>query len=130
MKVAVAVVIAFASLVAHGDSKPSGGLMFEAFADHFVRYFCISRFPEMKSEILGAFEQSRLKLVKVPCVGLKCSDRETTRDLQRLWNDSKHLPREDALEMCSTYAETLRTTESQYKDELDELFPAPAQPGS
>jgi len=45
MKIAVAVVVAFASLAASGDSKPSGGLMFNAFADHFVRYFCISRFP-------------------------------------------------------------------------------------
>jgi hypothetical protein len=128
MKAAVAVLIAFASLVAYGDSKPSGGLMFNALADHFVRYFCISRFPEMKPEILGAFEQSRLKLVKVPCVGLRCSDRETTRDLRRLWNDSKQLPRKDALEMCSSYPETLRTTESQHKDELDELFRAAGTP--
>lgn len=102
--------------------------MFNALADHFVRYFCISTFPEMKSEILGAFEQSRLKLVKVPCVGLECSDWETTRDLRRLWNDSKQLPSKDALEMCSTYAQTLRTTESQHKDELDELSHAASKP--
>jgi hypothetical protein len=128
MKIAVALVITFTSFVAYGDSKPSGGLMFNALADHFVRYFCIAKFPEMKPHILAAFDQSRLKLVKVPCVGLKCSDRETTRDMRRLWNDSERLPQNDALEMCSTYAETLQNTEEKHKDELEEIFRAAGKP--
>jgi hypothetical protein len=128
MKAAVALVVAFASIVAYGAGKPSGGLMFNALADHFIRHFCISNFPGMKPDIVAAFERSRLKFVKVPCRGLKCSDRETTSDLRRLWNDAKRLSHKDALEMCSTYAETLQATEEQYEDELDEFARAADKP--
>jgi hypothetical protein len=107
---------------AHSDGKPSGGLLLNAIGDHFTRYYCAAKFPEMSSDIRNAFAASRLRFVPVPCKGLECSSTDLTEDMKRLWSDSKQLSNDEAREMCASYQEVLKNTEERYSEELDALY--------
>ena len=109
---------------AYSQGAPSAGLLFNAYADHFARYYCSKRFPAMTPAIQRSFSKSQMKFVPVPCVGLKCSDEESTRDMEKLWVDSMQVSNDEAQKMCASYGETLRNIEDQYRDELESLYGA------
>ena len=63
---------------------PSDRLLQAALGDHFTRFFCVSRFPAMRSQIQRAYNASRLSFIAVPCRGLTCSEAEYSEGMHVL----------------------------------------------
>ena len=107
----------------YADDQPSERLREDVGVDHFTRYFCVSKFPEMRAQIQRAFDQSRIKYIPVPCRKLQCSDPEWSRGMQRLLERAQDMSEGEAREMCSSYPKSLKQLERQYTKELDALYP-------
>lgn len=97
----------------------SDRLLSAVLADHFARYFCVSRFPAMRAEIQQAYDASRLRDIAVPCRALKCSNPEYSQGMQVLLEESEELSSAEAKEVCSNYRAALKSLEDQHADELD-----------
>lgn len=100
---------------------PSDRLLQAAFADHFTRYFCVSRFPMMRTQIQRAYDASRLSFIAVPCRGLICSKAEYSEGMQVLLSRAKGFSRTENKEACSNYEVALKTIEHDFAHELDAL---------
>ncbi len=101
---------------------PSDRLLQAALGDHFTRFFCVSRFPEMRTQIQRAYDASRLSFIAVPCRGLNCSEAEYSEGMQVLSSRAKGLSRAEAKEVCSNYEVALKTIEHDFAHELDALY--------
>jgi len=101
----------------YADEQPSERLREDVGVDHFTRYFCISKFPEMRAKIQRAFDQSRIKYIAVPCRKLQCSDPEWSRGMQRLLERAQDMSEGEAKEICSSYPQSLKQLE------LDAFYP-------
>ena len=101
---------------------PSDRLLQAALGDHFTRFFCVSRFPLMKTQIQRAYDASRLSSIAVPCRGLNCSEAEYSQGMQVLLSRAKGLSRAEAKEVCSNYGVALKTIEHDFAHELDALY--------
>ncbi len=105
------------------SAEPGERLLHRALADHFTRYFCVSKFPEMKTHIQRAFNASRPRFIALPCRGLKCSTADYSQGMRILLEKSASTSKSEALEICSGYRESLRSTEDEFADELNSLYP-------
>jgi hypothetical protein len=94
-----------------------------AFADHFTRYYCISKYPEMRTEIQRAYDSSVFRFIQISCRGLRCSDPEQTRGMQILLARAKQFSDAENRETCSSYSDSLRDVESQFSPELLAHYP-------
>jgi hypothetical protein len=105
------------------SAEPSERLLHRALADHFTRYFCVSKFPEMKTDIQRAFNASRLRFLALPCRGLKCSTADYSQGMRILLEKSESTSKSEALETCNGYRKSLRSIEDEFADELNALYP-------
>lgn len=102
---------------------PSDRLLDSALADHFTRFFCISRFPRMQGEIQVAYDASPFRYLAVPCRGLKCSSKEHADGMQRLWTNAENLSDDEARDVCVSYGDTLKALVAEHDSEFQSLFP-------
>jgi len=125
--VAALVIAGVSTQSSFAADMPSDRLLQAALGDHFTRFFCVSRFREMRTQIQHAYDASRLSYIAVPCRGLKCSEAEYSEGMQVLLIRAKGLSRADAKEVCSHYEVALKTIEREFARELDALvhFPRP-----
>ena len=105
------------------SAEPSERLLHRALADHFTRYFCVSKFPEMKANIQSAFNASRLRFIALPCRGLKCSTADYSQGMRILLEKSESASKSEALKICTGYRESLSGIEDEFADELNALYP-------
>lgn len=108
---------------AFGAETPSEKLLDSALADHFTRYFCVTRFPDRQRAIQSAYDSSLLRFIAIPCRGLKCSTNEHTEGMRALWLNAEQLSDDDANEVCASYADSVRGIEEKHAEELAMLFP-------
>jgi hypothetical protein len=118
-KAVLAVVSLFLASPAWADA--SERLLHAALANYFTRHFCELRHPETASEIHNAFQKSKLKGVTVPCQEMTCSTPEFTNGMKVLWKQAERLSETESLEICASYAESLKELEEQYREELGNL---------
>ena len=112
-----------ATSVAYSNNAPSFRLMNSAFVDHFTRYICVSKYPEMRPEIQRSFDSSPFRFIKIQCRGLKCSDPEQAKGMQILLERSKQFSNAENRKTCSSYHESLRESEEEFGAELLALYP-------
>lgn len=102
----------------------SDRLLDAALADYFSRQFCSSKFPHLKARIEAAYDSSRLKHIVVPCRSLKCSTKEQTDGMAVLSERARQYSDNEALEVCTSYPESLKEIEEEFDDELRQLVSA------
>jgi hypothetical protein len=119
------IILSIVAATAYADVKPSERLMQWVLADYFTRYFCITKFPKLTSEIQRAFDTSRFRYFHVPCRGLKCSNAEYSQRMEALLEKAKSTPISEELQACSSYRARLEAVELELADELDALYPPP-----
>jgi len=127
MKRIASIILSIVTATAYADGKPSERLMQWVLADHFTRYFCITKFPKLTSEIQSAFDASRFRFVHVPCRGLKCSNAEYSQGMQALLEKAKSTPISEVLQACSSYRASLEGVEQELAGELDALYSPPVK---
>jgi hypothetical protein len=102
--------------------RPSGELGLNVFGDYFGRYFCLKRFPELRSSIDQVYFRSSLRRIVVPCNELECSSPELERDLKKLWELSKATSEAEARKVCEAdYERVSHNTQRQYAAELETI---------
>jgi hypothetical protein len=77
----------------------------------------------MKTDIQRAFNASRLRFIPLPCHGLKCSTAGYSHGMRILLEKSKSTSKSEARAICTGYRESLRSTEDEFADELNALYP-------
>jgi hypothetical protein len=122
-RIAVLLWVFVATTVVKANNAPSDRLMNSAFADHFTRFICVSKYPEMKPEIQQAFDSSPFRFIGIHCRALKCSDPEQSKGMQILLERSKQFSDAENRKTCSSYRESLRASEEEFGPELMALYP-------
>jgi len=112
-----------AGSTAYAADQPSERLMTHVLADHFRRYFCASKFPELRAQIQRAYDHSRLKYIAVPCQKLQCADPQQTKGMQTLLEGARERSESESRALCAKYPESVRGIENEYAEELNAVYP-------
>ena len=111
-----------AATAASSECAVSERLLHAALADHFTRYFCVKKYPELRPTIQEAYDASRLRHISIPCRGLKCADAEFANGMKTLFVRAKELSEAETMETCEGYESTLQGIEQEFDEELTSLY--------
>lgn len=110
-----------ASASAFPVTPPSERLMTMVLSDHFMRYYCLRRYPSLRTAIQRAYDASRFRFIAVPCHALVCATDEYSHGMQKMLERANEMEPAEAREACTGYGAELKSIEEDFLRELDTL---------